>query len=216
MKNFVLAALVVLFLPSLLLAAGTRPDRPHWSLELKGGAFSPDAPDWSRFYGSSFTGEYGAALSYKVHRRIEVGLEGSYSKAAGKGLQQGHALQSGKVTYEHVPLNLFVLARGVFNENQWLVPYAGGGLTRVFYREKVTDQGKTQGSVNGFHARAGLQLLLDGLESDAANNLYLDFGVHHSYFFLEGKYTRAMAETLPAGSTNIGGTGYLGGFLFEF
>jgi hypothetical protein len=212
----IILAMALMLIPTLAFAAEPRPDRPHWSLELKGGAFFPDISSWSTSYGSSYMGEYGGALSYKVLRQIEVGMEGSYSTATGTGLQPLHGTQSGEVTFERAPLDLFVLGRGVFNENQLLVPYAGGGYTRMFYREDVKGQGKTKGSVNGYHARAGVQVLLDGLESDAANNLYQDYGIHHTYFFLEGKYTRAMADTISDGSVNIGGTSYLGGFMFEF
>ena len=206
-------------MPSFLLAADadTRPDRPHWSLELKGGAFFPGTADWSKYYGSSYTGEYGAALSYKVTRQLEVGLEGSYSKASGQGQQLEHAQVAGSATNEHAPLDLFVLARGIFTENQLLVPYVAAGYTRMFYRLEVADQtGTTQGSVNGYHGRAGLQLLLDGMDSEASKNLYLDTGIYHTYFFAEGKYTRAMADTVSTGAVNIGGISCLGGFLFEF
>ena len=216
MRRFVLAAMLTIVVPAFSLAAESRTGRPHWSLELKGGAFFPRAGEWSKFYGRSYMGEFGGALSYKIHRQIEVGLEGSYARATGNGQQPMNGLVAGKVTHELVPLNLFVLARGVFNENQWLVPYAGGGWTRMFYREKVEGRKKTQGSVNGYHARAGVQFLLDRLEPDAANNLYRDFGVHHTYFLLEGKYTRALADTVPAGSVNIGGASCLAGFLLEF
>jgi hypothetical protein len=200
------------------LAAEPRPDQPHWSLELKGGALVPDIANWSTYYGHSYMGEYGGALSYKLLRQVEVGAEGSYASATGKGLLPVHATTSSgssDVTFTRIPLNLFVLARGVFHEDQQLVPYAGGGYTRMFYRAEVKDQEKVQGSVGGYHARAGVQLLLDGSESDASDALYADYGIHHSYFFLEGKYTRAMADS-TAGSVNLGGTSYLGGFLFEF
>jgi hypothetical protein len=215
LKKLILA-LILLLVPNLILAAEARPDRPHWSLELKGGALFPSATDWSKFYGSSYLGEYGAAVSYKFLRQFEVGVEGSYSTASGKGEQVAHGQAAGEVTFERAPLNVFVLARGVFNENQWLVPYAGGGYTRMFYRVDVKDQGTTKGSVNGFHGRGGVQLLLDGLDASAAQNLYRDVGIHHTYLFAEARYTRAMADTVSASSVNIGGTSYLGGFLFEF
>lgn len=219
MKRHLLAAILML-IPGLAHAADTRPNRPHWSLELKGGAFLPETANWSRFYGSSYMGEYGGALSYKVHRQIELGLEGSYTRATGKGSVHGDApenrAQASQVTHEQAPLSLFVLARGVFRENQWLVPYAGGGWTRMFYRQVVKGQTSTRGSVNGYHARAGVQLLLDGLERGSADDLYADFGVHHTYLMLEGRYTRAMAVSIPEGSVNLGGVSCLGGFLFEF
>ena len=77
-------------------------------------------------------------------------------------------------------------------------------------------QGTTKGSVNGYHARGGVEVLLDGLEPSASRSLYQDYGIHHTYLFLEGKYLHAQADTLPSGSVNIGGTSCLGGFLFEF
>jgi hypothetical protein len=124
---------------------------------------------------------------------------------------------TGSATFEHAPLDLFVLARGIFNEHQLLVPYLAAGYTRMFYRLEVADQtGTTKGSVNGYHGRAGLQLLLDGMDSEAANNLYQDTGIYHTYFFIEGKYTRAMADTVTTGPVNIGGISSFGGLLFEF
>lgn len=222
MMRIVMAAILALLLPGPALAQAPRPERPHWSLELKGGTFFPDSGNWSRLYGSSFTGEFGGALSYKLERRIEVGIEGSYLRASGKGEQPGHQQQgrllppAGEVRYQQAPLNLFALARGIFNEDQWLVPYAAAGVTRIFYRTEVKGQEKTSGSVNGYHARGGMQFLLDSLESDASNNLYLDFGIHHTYLLLEGRYTRAMADTNSGGSVNIGGISWLAGILLEF
>jgi hypothetical protein len=80
----------------------------------------------------------------------------------------------------------------------------------------VKGQEKTEGSVNGYHARAGVQLLLDRLEPESAQRAHLDFGVHNTYLFLEGKYTRAEVDTVSSGSVNLGGTSLLGGFLVEF
>ena len=213
-----LLTLFLIILPALAQGAEVRPDRPHWSLELKGGVFLPDTANWSTFYGSSYSGEYGGALAYKVLRQVEVGVAGSYFSASGTGQLPLHGTQAqgGEVTFERAPLDVFVLARGVFNEDQLLVPYVAGGYTRLFYREEVKGQGTTKGSVNGYHARGGVEVLLDGLEPSASRSLYQDYGIHHTYLFLEGKYLHAQADTLPSGSVNIGGTSCLGGFLFEF
>jgi hypothetical protein len=216
LKRSLLPALLLMVLPSLAQGAAVRPDRPHWSLELKGGAFFPDADNWSKYYGSSYIGEYGGALAYKLLRQVEVGIAGSYMTASGKGLLPTSQTLDGEVTFERAPLDLFVLGRALFNEDQLLVPYLAAGYTRLFYREEVKGQGTTKGSVNGYHARAGVQLLLDGLESDASRSLYLDYGIHHTYLFLEGKYLHAQADTVSSGSVNLGGTSCLGGFLFEF
>ncbi|GFO53134.1 hypothetical protein GMSM_01410 [Geomonas sp. Red276] len=214
MKKLILVSLLLL-LPTLALAEQA-PERPHWSLEFKGGVQFPDAGDWSRFYGNSYFGEYGGAVAYKVSRNIEVGVESTYGRAKGRGQMTQHALPGGNVTWQQVPVNVFVLVRGVFDEQQWLVPYLGGGYTRMFYRADIEGQGRTEGSVDGFHARGGLQFLMDRLEPEPARNLCRDFGIAHTYFFTEARYTRAMADTTSGGSVNIGGTSCLGGLLFEF
>jgi hypothetical protein len=218
-----LLALALVFIPAVALAAETSGDRPHWSLELKGGVFFPDLSNWADFYGKSYTTEFGGALAYKVSRQIEVGVEGTYLSADGNGqaplhaqLAGGNRVVAGQVSYELFPLNVFVLARGVFREDQPLVPYLGGGWTRMFYREEVKGVGKVQGSTNGFHARGGIQFLLDRIDADAARSLDRDYHVRHSYFFTEAKYTRATADTVPSGTANLGGISYLGGLLFEF
>jgi len=215
LKKFILI-LVLLISPAALFAEEPIAERPHWSLEIKGGDFIPDIDNWSQYYGRKYTREYGGSLAYKLLRPLEVGIEGNYIEDKGKGLAPLHNMPAGKVTYKLYPVNVFVLVRGVFSENQWLVPYVGGGWTRMFYRQEVEDQGVARGATNGYHARAGLQFLLDGLDPDAANSFYLDDGVHHTYLFLEAEYTRAMVDTVSAGSVNLGGTSWLGGLLFEF
>ena len=215
MKKIILI-LVFVVSPAALFAAEPIATRPHWSLEVKGGDFTPDIANWSQAYGKRYTREYGGSLAYKVFRPLEVGIEGSYIEDKGQGLAPLHNVLTGKVTYNLYPVNVFVLARGVFSERQWLVPYVGGGWTRIFYDEEVEKQGVARGAVNGSHIRAGLQLLLDGIDSGAANNLYHDFGVYHTYLFLEAKRSRAMADTVSGGFVNLGGTSWLGGLLFEF
>jgi hypothetical protein len=218
-KLFFIVILIVL--PSALFASDATTERPHWSLEMKGGHFVPDIDNWSTFYGSRDTGEYGGALAYKILRQVEAGIEGTYISDRGQGFAPVHNTTMGYVKYGSVPLNVFILARGVFSEQQWLVPYAGGGWTRMFYREEIVDQGVVRGHVNGSHARGGIQLLLDGLDPHAANNMRRDYGIYHTYLFFEARYTRAMVDTVatsstPSKSINLGGKSLLGGFLFEF
>jgi hypothetical protein len=199
-------------------AQAAEPDmeRPHWSLELKGGVFIPAIDNWASYYGRRDIAEYGGSLAYKIIRQIEAGLEGSYIKDKGRGLAPLHGIVTGDVTYELAPLNVFVLARGVFSENQVLIPYAGGGWTRMYYREKVQYQGDIKGSTDGYHFRAGLQLVLDSMDPRAASNMYMDYGVFHSSLFLEARSIRAMITDLNGTSVNLGGTSWLGGLLFEF
>lgn len=219
----IMLVFILTLLPAVTNAADSNPQRPHWSLEVKGGFFYPDIENWQESYSSRKTGHYAATLAYKLFRQLEIGLEGGYIKDTGQGIALLHTannagipVYAGNVTYELFPLEAFIVLRGVFSEEQWLIPYIGGGWTRMYYREKVEFQEDAKGYADGYHGKAGLQFLLDGLDQSAANSFYRDSGVLHTYFFLEAQRTRAMADTVTGGSVNIGGTSYLGGLLFEF
>ncbi len=210
MKKFILVFLVAL-LPTAAIAEDALQNRPHWSFEIKGGSFAPALPNWSQYYGKRDMPEYALSLAYKITRQVETGVEAGFLTDKGQGFAPGHGTSAGSVTYDLYPVNVFVLARGLLNEKQWIVPYIGGGYTKMLYHENIEGQGTVKGSANGYHARGGVQFLLDGLDSSAANNLYHDFGIFHTYLFIEAQYTHAVVA-----STNLGGTGYLTGFLFEF
>jgi hypothetical protein len=208
-----------LVLPVVAYGADPLENEPHWSFEVKGGELAPSLANWSQFYGKRSMPEFGVSLAYKLRRQIELGVEGGFAEARGHAYapihseQAGSPVLAGRVTYDLYPVNVFVLVRGLLNENQWLVPYVGGGFTRMYYQEKVEGQGTTRGSADGYHYRAGLQLLLDGIDRDAANGLYMDYGVYHTYFFVEAEKTSAKVKSV---SVDIGGTAYLMGLLFEF
>lgn len=215
MKKLVLLILILLA-PTVVRAESAPDERPHWSLEFKGGENIPAISGWSKYYDKRSNSEYGGALAYKITRWMEAGVEGAIIKGNGAGTAQLHNSVSGNVTFESYPLSVFVLARGVFSEDQWIVPYVGGGWTRLFYREKVQYQGISRGFADGYHARAGLQLLLDNIDPSAANDFYLEYGVTHTYFFIEAERIKANAQTVSSGSVDLGGTSFLGGLLFEF
>jgi len=216
MRKTFLLAILILALPAAAYAEAPLMDRPHWSLGIKGGWFYPDIDNWKTYYGDDKTWHYAGSLAYKLVKQVEVGVEAGYIKDRGQGKGAISSIIAGNVSYELAPLNVFVLFRGVFSETQWLIPYAGGGWTRMFYQEKIEDQGTIRGHADGYHGRAGLQFLLDGADTTAARNLYNDFGIYHSYFFLETQYSRVMINDLTGNSVNLGGTSYLMGILLEF
>ena len=212
MKRFFLFLLFVI-LPVVAHAADSSPDQPHWSFEVKGGNFAPSLPHWREFYGKRSIPEYGASLAYKLLRQVEVGIGVGVMTGTGTAFAPLHNTTAGKVTYNLYPVSVSLVLRGIVNENQWIVPYVGGGFTRMYYEEKIEGQGTTHGRTDGYNYRGGLQLLLDDMDRDAANNLYLDYGVYHTYFFVEAEKTHAVEKS---SSADLGGTAYLMGLLFEF
>jgi hypothetical protein len=217
LRKIILLLLILIAAPSLVQAADQTDDQPNWSFEIKGGLFAPSLSNWAQYFGKRDMPEYAMSLAYKVIRQIEVGVEGGYLEARGQGYapvhseNAGYPVLAGRVTYNLYPVNAYVLLRGVFNENQWIVPYVGGGYTKMYYREKIEGQDTVSGSANGYHARGGLQFLLDGLDRSAANNMYMDYGIFHTYLFIEAKYSHAAISGI-----DLGGTSYLTGLLFEF
>jgi hypothetical protein len=191
-------------------------ERPRWSLEIKAGNFYPDIDNWETFYGNKKVTHYAGSLAYKILRTLEAGIEVGYIRDKGRGFAPQAGILAGNVTYEIAPVQAFILFRGVFSEEQWLVPYAGGGWTRIYYREKIENQGIARGSTDGYHGRAGIQLLLDGIDASAANSLYLEYGVEHTYVFVEAQSITAKIDDATGASVNLGGVSYLAGLLFEF
>jgi len=214
MRNAGMLILLLLafgFHPSMTYAEDAFSDQTHWSFEIKGGTFTPALSDWATYYGKKHMADFGISLAYKIRRQIEVGVEADYRRASGLATNTGHGTLTGSVTNNFYPVDIFVLFRGVMHEEQWLVPYIGGGFTRIYYNESIEGQDTRKGSASGYHVRGGLQFLLDNLDRDASNNMASEYGVEHTYFFIEAKYTKAKVQ-----SFDLGGTSYLAGFLFEF
>ena len=215
------AALIAVTALSLLLpgvgAAAAAPEaRSNWSLEFKGGRFFPEIDNWSTYYGDNKTSHIAGTLAYKLFRQMEVGIEAGMIKDKGRGFAPTNNIVTGNVEYRLYPASAFLLLRGVFSDRQWLAPYAGGGYTRMFYREKIEGQGKVRGSAGGYYYRAGIQILLDGADRSAANNLFMDFGINHTWLFIEYQRSTADANTITGTTVDLGGKSYLAGLLFEF
>lgn len=194
------------------LAADDVQKRSHWSIEFKGGLYYPDEDQWDRFYGKNRTGQLGMALGYKFHRRIEVGIESYFIKDSGVGYLPENDTTGGEVTINMYPVNLFLLYRAVFNEDQLVVPYVGGGWTHMFYRQKISGQDDVEGSTDGYHFRAGLQLLLDRLDKSGSFKS-AQRGINNTYLFLEVESIKAEDS---ATASKLGGQLYSLGVLVEF
>lgn len=216
MKGLIFIACISFLLPIAAYGEDRGDESPHWSLEVKAGLFYPAIEHWEEYYGDNSIGQYSVGISYKIVRRIEAGIDGGYVRDAGKGYAPGHGMLTGRVIYELFPFNAHILLRGEFTKDQWIVPYVGGGWTRIYYREETEFQETQRGRADGMHTRAGLQFLLDGLDQSAANSLYLDYGVHHTYLIIEVQRLRALINTTAGGRLNIGGTSFFAGFLFEY
>ncbi len=204
-------ALLTLLVTGFGSALAAKPVRPHWSLEVKGGQFTPDIDNYETFYGKDHTSEFGLGFGYKFLRQLEVGAQASYIEDEGVGLLPINQILGGEVTYTLVPVDVFVLFRAIFKENQWVVPYIGGGWTRAYYQQEITNQETVKGKADGYNARAGIQISLNNMAPKRAHNSDKQIGLKQSYLILEAKKFSAKTN-----GVDLGGTSYLFGLLFEF
>jgi hypothetical protein len=204
---------VLLVLPPAAYAGDMLMNQPRWSLEMKGGVFAPSLENFSNYYGQSTMPAFALSLAYKLRPQLELGAGVGMSSATGGALAVSHGIPAGRVTYDLFPVNIFILLRAVRSDEQRLIPYLGGGWTRMYYRQTVQNQGRVSGSADGYHVRGGLQLSLNEFDERASSGMYSQYGVARTSFFLEAAYTSAKEG---ATSTDLGGTATLAGLLFEF
>lgn len=214
-KLVVCTLLWLLVIPMVVNAAR---EQPRWTLEMNAGMFEPENDNWSSYYGSKRMFALGGSVAYRLLYVLDLGMSVDYAQDRGTGSLPIAGLQDGNVTYRMLPVDLFAVLRLRFAEGQWLVPYAGGGYTRFAYHISTSGQGTTRGSVNGYHARAGLQLLLDPLDAGAAKEMFKAYGAINSYLYFEVKRSRAEANSAIQGdpAVQIGGYSFKSGLMVEF
>ncbi len=189
-------------------------DFPHWSLGFKSGYFTPALDQWKSNYGSSGNIEWSGQLGFKIFRRWELGLEGGYFRDSSTALTVSGRTSIYEQKIRIFPLQAYLLYRLIFDEDQLFVPFVGGGYSHVLSRQSLEGKGTVKGSQEGYHARVGLQLLLDRFDSAAADSFDLDMGVKNSYFVIEAQYRKV--NGFGGESLDLGGWSYLGSLLFEF
>jgi hypothetical protein len=184
--------------------------RPYWTVEIKGGNFEPELEEWETFYGDDRTDQSGLSVGYKFLRQVEVGLAIDYIKDKGVGTLPISGELGGEVEFELYPAHLHLTLRGIFFENQWVVPYVGGGVTRVYYRQAIENQASVRGKVEGDHTRAGLQFLLDWMDTGSASG-FEEEGVENTYLTVE-----VLSFSAEIDGIELGGESKMIGLAFEF
>jgi len=188
---------------------------PSWSAEFKLGQFHPDLDGWDTYYEDNMM-QYSVAFAYKVLRQLEIGLEASYMSEDGRGLLPLNNQVGGEVDYTLAPVSAYITLRGVFSDNQFIVPYVSGGITRMSYKQNVTGGAQTKGNADGILYKAGVQLLLDRFDLGAAHALQHDFGIDNTYLFFEFAKTTAKIDDTGGNEVDLGGNSYFLGLLLEF
>ena len=215
----------------------------HWALELRFGPFRPNIDSefttgtpYKTYFGSGNHLMSQVELDFQIFHGFgsaAVGASiGYFSQSANAFLAADPTLRSGdKTTLLLLPLSVSAVYRfDVLAERHRipLIPYAKAGLDYTFW--SITDgngnvahwtsddklrAGTGQGGTPGWHAAAGMTLLLDVFDPGAARELDSEIGVNHTHLFVEGGYYNVTGFGAK-GKLRVGDTTWLGGIMFEF
>lgn len=208
MRYLISIGLVLLFLTH---ALPIRAEQPKWSLALKGGYTFPDADGWENYYGGDGFWTFGVDIGRKINRQLELNASISYGNDSGKALTPSGEQSADDLDYSQLPIHISILYRFISDEDQFIIPYCGGGYTHLFYRLEFVDEDRS-GDQFGFHVRGGFQILLDKLVID--DSIFHSLGIHNTYLFFEGIYSNV--DDFGREEIDLGGWTVFIGLLFEF
>ena len=211
----------------------------HFAFELKFGPYRPDVDSefggartpYKDFFGNSRHLMSQLEIDWQIFRRFGsfgVGVGFGYFDVTGKApVGNGSGLVSGdNSTLKVVPFSLSAVYRfDYFLETRDfpLVPYGKLGLDYAYW--SITDGngeiahdgmgGSGRGGTTGWHAAAGLALILDVFDPEAARDFDSDLGVNHTAITFDFSY----ADISGLGSANrlhVGDKTWSLGLLMEF
>ena len=209
MKTSITWLLIMCCLAPPILAA--EDNKVRYQIDLKGGIYKANAEAWATYYGHSYSPMGALALNYALLPQLRVGVETGYIRDDGSGSLPQNNMVGGSVQQEFFPAWATVSLYGRFFRNQPIVPYVSAGSGLLAYSQYVKSQGTTRGRTTATFYRGGVQFVLDWIDRASAATLLKDYGVVHSYVFVE--YT--VVDATKSGS-DLGGELYLGGFGVEF
>ncbi len=184
----------------------------HWTAQFQGGFFLPTDDVLDQFLGKCCNGMYQLTFGRIFKDKYEVNLGVGLMSEGGTAIGINNGLPSGEdFNFTVVPISNSFVYRADFVENQLFVPYGGAGFDYMYFRENV--QGDvTEGVKFGYHAMAGVQILLeffdqtaDALEAEGINDVFLT---------LEGKWNQI--DNFGGAGLAFNGFTFSAGLLFAF
>lgn len=209
----------------------------HFALELRFGPYRPDIDSefggertpHKDFFGNSRRLMSQIEFDYQFLHHVgtaAIGLGVGYFTESGKNLTASGEETEDTTTLRLFPFSLSAVYRFDLLYERFripLVPYGKIGLDYVVWtitngNGDVPEDpvgGRGQGGTWGWHAAAGLSLVLDFLDPVSAQQFDAEMGVNHTHLFVElGSWNvngLGMANKLRVGDTT-----WVGGLLFEF
>lgn len=187
-------------------------EKSSFSFELKGAFWLPSNNVVEDFFGGccNLSGELEFGWLYKKQLNITVSTGAGHQSGQAVGATSG-AASGDSVGLLMIPIRNDVLYRFDYQDEQILVPYVGGGMDYVFFRENIAGS-TTKGWKVGFHGRGGVAILLDKIQSigDALYNA----GIDDIYFTVEGRYSQI--DSFSSSGLDLSGISIYFGLMMAF
>jgi hypothetical protein len=211
----------------------------HWAFELKFGPYKPDVDSefsagnahYQKYFGGSRHLMSQLEVDWQFLRKfgsLGLGLGVGYFSVTGRAPFPGNTgqLSGDHSTLKVVPFSLSAVYRFDYflqTRDFPLVPYGKVGLDYAYW--SITDGngeiahdgrgGTGRGGTRGWHAAAGLALVLDIFDPEAARDFDTDLGVNHTALTFELSHAD-ISGLGRAGELHVGDTTWSLGLLMEF
>jgi hypothetical protein len=199
-----------------------------WALSLRAGRYRPEVDaelgpgpgPYAAAFGGARRWMFGLELERELFQRFgTLSLAGSvaWSRAVGHALRaDGDGTSADETSLRLLPLGIGLTWRAdFFARTVPVVPYVKAGLDYALWNAGNGD-GRTvaSGGTAGWHAGAGVALLLDALDPAGALGLDQETGVNHTYLFVEWIDTR-LDGLGAAHKLRLGDRAWFAGLMIE-
>ncbi len=206
--GIMIISLVTLGLPFPLTAA----ESPRWSFAFQGGIQELQIDNWDSVY-SDRVSSFGIDLGRKFSKQFALHLGLNYLSEEANARTASGRTSSDTVNIKLLPVEISLKYRLIINTDQLFVPFTAIGFTHTFYRVKLNNDKRT-GDQSGYHARAGIQLLLDRIKPASSRKFLKDWGIYNTYLFIE--YYFSQVDDFGGADQDLGAEGLGAGLIFEF
>ena len=204
---------------ALLAARTANAETPKWfSAEIGAGGMQMTGTAVKDVYGSKNEPAFHMRGGVLIKSILDIGCGGDFAQITGHRVGTVGGASSAETSRLTLgPMFGTALVRLDVLRNQWVVPYAGGGVAYLVWSERNPASNKqVDGDKYGWTAVGGLQILLDTFEPARAADVDSYSGINDTFLTLE--ISRTDYDRLGRGPTGLDLSHWTGraAFLFEF
>lgn len=212
-KGLIVAFTALVLITSSVAVA--KEQEPHFSAGIKVGMHWFIDDTVKDVYGNTGTMFFAGSFGWKIVDDFELDAELGYATTYGRGMAPNGGKTDQHYRLDEGPAQLGFLYRFNFVPEQIIVPYIGaGGNYEYYFEARVKNAWHKAGGKFGYHGRAGLQLLLDGIEKRASANMQTQYSIENTYFVYEFQYNNT--DGFGAEGIDLSNYSHTLGILLEF